>query len=133
VSRLGLQALDIGFFLFHTILVLFNVLGWIWPKTRRWNLYTLLATATSWFVMGIWYGVGYCLCTDWHFQVRRQLGYVDDSPTYIHLIVKMLTGANLDVGLVQTATAAGFAFALVMSVYTNIRFRPSADKKQATA
>jgi len=133
VSRLGLQALDIGFFIFHTALVLFNLLGWIWRKTRRWNLYTLLATAFSWFLMGIWFGVGYCLCTDWHFQIRRQLGYVDDSPTYIHLIVKMLTGANLDAGLVQTATAAGFVFALVMSLYTNIRFRPAADKRQASA
>jgi hypothetical protein len=119
VSRLGLQLLDIGFFVFHTGLVLFNVLGWIWPKTRRWNLYALLATSISWFVMGIWYGLGYCLCTDWHFQIRRELGYADDSPTYIHLVIKMLTGADLDAGFVQTGTAVGFVFALVMSLITN--------------
>ena len=59
-------------------------------------LFTLLATAASWFVMGIWYGIGYCLCTDWHWQVRQQLGYQDDSPTYIHLMIKLLTGADLD-------------------------------------
>ncbi|MBC8065356.1 MAG: DUF2784 family protein [Chlorobia bacterium] len=128
-----MQVLDIVFFVFHTGLVLFNVLGWIWPKTRRWNLYTLLATAGSWFVMGIWYGLGYCLCTDWHFQVRRQLGYQDDSPTYIHLMIKMLTGADLDPGLVQTGTALGFVFGLVMSLITNFALRKPSNPEHKPA
>ena len=114
-----LRLLDIAFFAFHTGLVLFNLLGWIWPKTRRWNLYTLLATAFSWFVMGIWYGLGYCLCTDWHFQIRTQLGYEDLSPTYIHLLILSLTGLNLEASLVEKGTAIGFVFSLLMSVYTN--------------
>lgn len=121
MPRLGLQVLDIGFFVFHTGLVLFNVLGWAWAKTRRWNLATLGLTAMSWFVMGIWFGWGYCICTDWHFQIRHQLGYADDSKTYIQLLVKILTGANLDAGLVQTITAAGFVFGVVMSVALNLR------------
>jgi hypothetical protein len=133
VNRFGLQALDVGFFIFHTVLVLFNLLGWIWPRTRRLNLYCLLITSVSWFVMGIWYGIGYCLCTDWHFSIRRQLGYVDDSPTYIHLVVKKLTGANLDPGFVQTATAVGFVFALVMSLYTNFRPQRRDDARQPSA
>jgi hypothetical protein len=49
------KILDIGFICFHTLLILFNLLGWIWASTRRWNLYTLLATGFSWFVLGIWY------------------------------------------------------------------------------
>lgn len=133
VGRFGLQALDIGFFIFHTVLVLFNVLGWIWPKTRRWNLYTLLATAGSWFVMGIWYGLGYCICTDWHFAVREKLGYQDDSPTYMHLIIKMTTGADLDQKLVESGTAIGFAFALLMSLYTNFAFRKKSQTERNSA
>lgn len=127
-----LQVADIGFFVFHTGLVLFNLFGWAWKKTRRWNLYTLLATAFSWFVMGLWYGMGYCICTDWHMSIRRQLGYHDDSHTYIQLMVKLLTGANLDTGLVETITAAGFVFALVMSVATNLRDRHRTLKSQST-
>ena len=119
VGRFGLQVLDIAFWVFHTVLVLFNLIGWIWPKTRRWHLATILATAASWFIMGIWYGLGYCLCTDWHFQIREQLGYKDDSPTYVHLMIKLLTGADLPAKLVETGTAGGFAFGLIMSLYTN--------------
>lgn len=71
---LWLRLLDVAFFAFHTVLVLFNLLGWVWRPTRRWNLITLGVTACSWFVMGLWYGIGYCICTDWHWQVRRELG-----------------------------------------------------------
>jgi len=131
VGRLVLQALDIAFFTFHTVLVLFNLLGWVVPKWRKWNLATLAATAFSWFVMGIWFGWGYCLCTDWHFQIRRRLGYVDDSPTYIHLMIKLITGANLDPNLVQGITATGFIFGLIMSLITNLRDLKSSRRQTA--
>lgn len=129
MGRFGLQVLDIAFWVFHTGLVIFNLVGWIWPKTRRWHLATILATAASWFIMGIWYGLGYCLCTDWHFQVRDLLGYKDNSPTYVHLMIKLLTGADLDPNIVQTGTAVGFVFGLVMSLYTNFAL-PRKDKTQ---
>ncbi|MEO5906489.1 MAG: DUF2784 family protein, partial [Saprospiraceae bacterium] len=64
------ELLDYFFFFFHTSLILFNCFGWIFPKLRRWNLITLLLTAFSWFVLGIWFGLGYCVCTDWHWAVR---------------------------------------------------------------
>lgn len=133
MGRFGLQALDIVFFAFHTALVLFNILGWIWPKTRRWNLYTLLSTAASWFVMGLWYGIGYCLCTDWHWQVRQQLGYQDDSPTYIHLMIKLLTGADLDANLVANGTAVGFALAIICSIAANLKSAKAADPQPNSA
>jgi len=114
-----LQALNVAFFIFHTGLIVFNLVAWAFPKTRRWQLYTLAATALSWFVMGFWRGIGYCLCTDWHFRVRRELGYSDDSPTYVHLLIKSLTGADLDPNVVQSGTAIGFAFCLAMGIYAN--------------
>jgi hypothetical protein len=111
--------LDFGFFLFHTVLVLFNLLGWAWKRTRRWNLATLLATAASWFIMGIWYEPGYCVCTDLHWRVRAALGYANDSPTYIHLLIRTLTGASMPVREVELITVGGFAFSLGMSLALN--------------
>jgi Protein of Unknown function (DUF2784) len=133
VSQFTLQVLDIVFLVFHTALVLFNLLGWIWPKTRRWNLYCLAATAISWFVMGYWYGLGYCICTDWHFSIRRQLGYQDDVQTYIQLIIKMLSGYKLDANLIQTITGLGALFATVMSVATNLRDWKNRKSSRLTA
>src|SRR5215831_9480737 len=100
--------LNYFFFIFHTLLVLFNTLGWIFPATRKWNLITLGITAFSWFVMGIWYGMGYCFCTDWHWQVREHLGYHDQTRSYIHFLVLKLTGINLSPSLVDNVTMTVF-------------------------
>ncbi len=48
-----LHIIDYFFILFHGVLMLFNVLGWIIPKWRLANLISLSLTAFSWFVLGI--------------------------------------------------------------------------------
>lgn len=113
--------LNIFFFVFHTVFTLFNMVGWLFSKTRKLNLITLLLTAFSWFVVGIWKGIGFCYCTEWHWQVREQLGYTDQTNSYIHFLILKLTGANLSVSLVETATMIGFAISLIMSVWLNVR------------
>ncbi|WP_440999714.1 DUF2784 domain-containing protein [Fodinibius sp. SL11] len=113
--------LDLGFIIFHTVLILFNLLGWMWKSTRRWNLATLLITAFSWFILGIWYGFGYCLCTEWHWQVRQELGYTDMPNSYIKFLIEQLTGVDLSAVLVDTATAILFFLVLVISIYVNYR------------
>ena len=115
------QFLNIFFFFFHTLWTLFNTIGWIFPATRKWNLITLILTALSWFVLGIWYGWGYCLCTDWHWQVRRNLGYQDESNSYLHFLLLKVTGINADPKIVEYGTLIGFLIALAMSVILNIR------------
>ena len=113
--------LNIFFFVFHTVFTLFNMVGWLFSKTRKLNLITLLLTAFSWFVVGIWKGIGFCYCTEWHWQVREQLGYHDQTNSYIHFLILKLTGANLSVSLVETATMIGFAISVIMSVWLNVR------------
>ncbi len=114
------EFLNLFFFFFHTAIMLFNSLGWIWKKTRRWNLITLLLTAGSWFILGIWYGWGYCLCTDWHWQVRENLGLFDQSFSYVHFLLLKITGLNINTGLVDTVTVIVFFLSLVLSVGLNI-------------
>ena len=115
--------LNYFFFCFHTALIFFNTFGWIFHKLRKWNLITLLLTAFSWFVLGIWYGWGYCFCTDWHWQVRRHLGYYDDTNSYIQFLAQKLTGINFSSKLVDTATAIVFFTSLALSIWLNIRDR----------
>lgn len=111
------------FFIFHTLLTLFNLTGWIFPALRKWNLFTLMLTAFSWFILGIWYGWGYCLCTDWHYEVREKLGYHDQQGSYIRFLLLKLTGTSFDEQLVETATLIGFIISLIMSLWLNIRDR----------
>ncbi len=116
-----LTVLNVGFFVFHTVLILFNVFGWIPKRTRKWNLVTLLLTLLGWTVLGIWYGVGYCICTDWHWQVRGAMGIEETADSYIVLLVRNLTGWDPPVSLANTVAMWVFIFALAMSVGLNVR------------
>ena len=113
-------ALNIFFFVFHTAWVLFNCLGWMWHRTRRWNLATLTLTGLSWFVLGIWYGWGYCPCTDWHWQVRERLGFVD-PPSYTQLLMTELTGIEVSTGTANIITVIVFAVSLLLSIVLNVK------------
>ena len=117
------QFLNIFFFVFHTLFTLFNITGWLFRATRKWNLVTLSLTAFSWFVLGIWFGWGYCLCTDWHWDVRERLGYHDQQNSYIHFLLLKLTGINFNEPLVNNVTLIVFVISVIMSIWLNLRDR----------
>ena len=116
-----LKALDIFFLIFHTSLILFNLFSWIWGITRRLNLYTLLLTGASWFILGIFYGIGFCPLTEWHFEILEKLGYTNLPASYIKYLIDRLTGLHVNEHLVDTFTATGFFIALAISLFLNIR------------
>jgi len=117
------QFLNVFFFVFHTAFTLFNMVGWAFRSTRKWHLITVLLTAFSWFVLGIWYGWGYCFCTDWHWAVREKLGFTDESNSYIHFLIIKLTGINLSEKLVEYGTLIIFLLSLVLSALLNWKDR----------
>lgn len=113
--------LNIFFFVFHSSLIIFNLFGWIWKKTRFANLIVILLTVFSWIILGIWYGFGYCPCTDWHWQVRERLGYLDMPSSYTKFLIDSLTGLDVKEAVVDTLAVTLLALALVASVFTNVR------------
>ncbi len=115
-----LQFLNIFFLVFHTALILFNCVGWIWKRTRLWHLATIALTSLSWFVLGIWYGWGYCLCTDWHWQVREQLGYPNDH-SYTHLLIQSVTGLDLNPDLTDTITVGVYVAVTLLTLVLNAK------------
>jgi hypothetical protein len=114
-----LKLIDIFFVVFHTALILFNVFGWIWRKTRKANLITLLLTAGSWFILGIFYGIGYCPLTEWHFNVLEKLGNSGLPLSYIEYLTERLTGMDFSSDLVNNATMIVFILALILSIGLN--------------
>jgi len=123
MSNLILQIIDYFFILFHSVLIMFNIFGWIIPRWRFANLISLSLTAFSWFVLGIWYGIGYCPLTDWHWKVRQLLGYNDQSISYIHFLILKITGVNLPENWVDTTTVIVFFTAFFISIYFVVRKR----------
>jgi hypothetical protein len=112
---------DKFFYIFHIALIVFNLFGWIPRSTRKWNLITLLLTAFSWIVLGIFFGFGYCFLTDWHWQVREKSGYTTESNSYIHFLLTELTPISVGENVVDIVTAILFILALTVSIYVNFR------------
>ena len=114
-----LKVLDFCFILFHTSLVFFNLFGWISRKTRGWNLITLLLTGSSWFILGIFYGIGYCPFTEWHFRVLERMGETNLPVSYIEYIVERFLPVDVNPKLVDIFTVGLFFAALIISLILN--------------
>lgn len=115
--------LDVAFVVFHTALVAFNLTGWVWKKTRRLHLAAIGLTVLSWFGLGLFFGWGYCPCTDWHWQVKRRLGETGLPASYVKYYLDRLTGLAWDPFGVDVLVAALGLGALVVSVWLNVRDR----------
>ena len=115
------QFLDYFFVVFHTILIFFNVFGWIWKKARKANLITLLLTGGSWFILGIFKGIGYCPLTDWHWRVLKKMGDEQLPMSYIKYLINRMFKADINQSLVDKATLGFFVGAIIFSLMFNIR------------
>ena len=124
------QLLNVGFFVFHTTWIAFTCLGWIWRRTRPWQLALVLLTALSWFGLGAWYGWGYCPCTDWHWQARVRLGY-DVPPSYTQLLIREMTGIRMDPIAANVLTLVTFVAAGVLGITLTIRDRSTIRNRPA--
>lgn len=105
----------------HTALIVFNVFGWLWVRTRPWNMLTQVLTLGSWVGMGAFYGWGYCLCTDIHWDIRRELGFTGEPDTYIGFLIQKATGVRASEEFVFWLTVCVFCVSFFGSLFLNIR------------
>lgn len=122
-SPTTLQLLDTLLYAVHILLIGFNLFGWIWLKTRPLHLLSVALTAVSWFVFGIWYGFGYCLVTDWQWEVKREMGQIGLPSSFIDHFVNQVVGFSIDPELIDILTGALFALVAIVSIILNVRDR----------
>lgn len=114
---------DCFFLVFHTVLIVFNLTGWIWKPIRKWHLACILLTFVSWGVLGIWYGLGYCPLTDWHWEILRQRGESDLPDSYISYLLKRIVGLSPRGEIVDAFTVVFALVALLLSLRANFSKR----------
>lgn len=133
MNTVFLTIADWFFFVFHFLLVVFILIGWVWKKTRPWNLVCLLLTFSSWFLLGLIYGIGFCPFTEWHWQVLYRLGHTGLPDSYISYLILRSTGLSLSQGLVDHITVISAFISFIVSVILNIsdRINYKAGKKTA--
>jgi hypothetical protein len=111
--------LDYFFTVFHGSLVLFNLTGWAWRRTRRIHFASISLTILSWFGLGIFYGWGYCPSTDWHWEVKSKLGETNLPASYIKYFADNLTGMTWNPLVVDTSVLILGLLAFALSCWFN--------------
>jgi hypothetical protein len=123
---MGLKALDIFLTLLHFVIILFNLFGWIWKPLRRAHLICVAITAGCWFILGIWYGIGYCPVTDWEWRVKARLGETNLPDSFITYYADKMSGGSVSESLISITIAVCFGTAALLSVYFNFFAKKSA-------
>jgi len=116
-----LRLFDLLFVLFHSGLVVFNLTGWAFLKTRRLHLIIISLTVGSWLGLGYFFGFGYCPSTDWHWDVKRALGEQGLPASWMKYYADYITGLSWDAGLIDMIVGIAGVGALLVSVGLNIR------------
>jgi hypothetical protein len=126
---LMLRLLDALLTLLHLIIIGFNLTGWIWSRTRRLHLIVAGLTASSWFVLGIWYGMGYCPITDWQWRVKERLGERNLPASFITYYADKISGRHFSDQVINMVTVSLFAIAVAGSLYFNF-FKKRAQQER---
>jgi len=114
-----LHFLDIFLTFFHFLIIGFTLFGWIFPIIRKAHFICTIAIAASWFVLGIWFGIGYCPVTDWQWDVKTKLGEQNLPSSFIKYFADKITGKDISSFYIDIITAVSFAIAVLLSVYVN--------------
>ncbi len=112
-----LHLTDLLLTLLHLAIISFNLFGWIWKP--RLHLTLVLLTLACWFVLGIWFGWGYCPVTDLQWRVKESLGEKDLPGSFIKYYADWICGRPISAALIDKLTAACFFSAVLISIYIN--------------
>ena len=123
-----LKLLDIFFTILHLLIIGFNLFGWAWPKARKLHLVFVVLTLASWFILGIWYGMGYCPVTDWQWDIKERLGETNLPSSFIKYFADKMTGNNYRPEFIDSVTLITFIMAIAVTIYVNF-FRKVSIKK----
>jgi hypothetical protein len=114
-----LKVLDVFLTFTHLAILLFNLFGWIWVKTRKLHLIVVLITAFCWLILGIWHGIGYCPITDWQWQVKEKLGETALPNSFVTYCLYGIGFKNIPVPVIDIITGVSFSIAGLLALYFN--------------
>ena len=116
-----LVLLDVLLTIVHLVIIVFNLFGWIFRGTRTLHLYSIALTALSWFLLGIWFGIGYCPITDWQWRVKEKLGESNLPDSFITYFLNNVTGYQFSDGFVNILTVVLFFAAAGIGVIKKVK------------
>lgn len=116
-----IKIIDIFLTIFHISLITFFILGWICKRTRKVHYLLVIIIAISWFILGLFYGFGYCFLTDIHWRVKMILNEENLPISFIKYVLDKITGKDFSEIWVDYMTLAVFVCVLVISTFLYIK------------
>lgn len=114
------RILNAAFHFLHIFVITFVAIGWIYPPFHLAHFVLTLLTLGSWFILGHWFGVGYCPLTDWHWKIKSKLSGARPNGTYIHLGLERVTGRQINPDRVDRVVLLGTILIAGLSLMQNI-------------
>ncbi|HHP7241564.1 MAG TPA: DUF2784 family protein [Cyclobacteriaceae bacterium] len=115
------EFLDVLLFISHCVIIAINLFAWIFPKTRRLHLITTSCTLVSWILLGFFYGWGYCFLTDWHWQIKFELGEYNLPNSFITYLINNVMNLNIKTSVIDKLMLITFIPIIFISIYLNIK------------
>ena len=114
-----LKVTDVLLFAAHALVALGCAFGWLIPGAERWHLVLILAIGFSWYGLGLHYGIGYCILTDWQWRVRHRLGITPEHGSFVKLLLERASGLHLKEIWVKWFAYGVYWLSALISVYLN--------------
>ncbi len=109
--------LDTTLTILHLLFIGFFLFGWCFKKFRNLHYYSVLIVGVSWFLLGLYYGFGYCPLTDYHWRIKEMRGEHDLPYSFIEYVIEASTGHDVSSDLVNYITLMLFLSIFILSLY----------------
>lgn len=106
-----------------------NLFAWMHKSTRKLHLYILTLTLFSWFIMGYFYGWGYCLLTEWHWDVLQAMGDRPNQNAFVQYFFERIFNLSVSNKFSDNITIAGLIFGVSGALYVNLILPKGIEKK----
>lgn len=127
---MNLYFIDAFLTVLHFAIIGFNLFGWIPVRWRKAHFISILLTAASWFVLGIWYGIGFCPITEWQWQVKEELGERNLPASFITYYAEKALGKPVDSAAINLITIVCFVLAVLLCIYFNFLRKTKPPQKK---
>jgi len=114
-----LKMADLVLFWAHAVIAVWCVFGWLVPGAEKLHLFVIVGIAISWYGLGMRYGIGYCILTDWQWRVKERLGRTTKHDSFVHLLLERASGLHINEKQVKRFAYAAYWVSAVISIYIN--------------
>lgn len=116
MNLIMLQLLNVILNITHILLMLFIMTGWIFHRSRMIHLLVVLLTGFSWIVFINSKEIGYCILTDWQWQVLGRMGRTNLPETYVQYLYELLSSDSMLKATSRNITRSVWIISLTLSI-----------------